>query len=357
MKITDMKINPLPSLTWNWLKVNDTPVKAATELARADIQDTLEGNVSVSEIPETKVPILETSAGVEFDRYISSALPGADQFTTEKGKSAVVERTIRFHGEVAGGRSVYHAAAKSRLTILQYFGHEEQEGVQAHQEKAQFAAFDTRIVAEADAEVTLIDVIWDSDISLIDSIGGSFGQNASCRMIQILMPGARILTGVAADLSGDASRIQIDTGYQADRDELLDINYVIRHRGTHTDTKIAVNGSLRDQASKIFRGTIDFEKGSAASKGDEREDVLMISPSARNRTVPVILCAEEDVEGTHGASIGKLSEKELFYLESRGIAKEDAQELMAKSRIESAVGRIPNERIRNFLQNKLEPEE
>ena len=38
-----------------------------------------------------------------------------------------------------------------------------------------------------------------------------------------------------------------------------------------------------------------------------------------NQTIPLILCEEEDVEGNHGATIGKLDEELLFYLESRGI--------------------------------------
>lgn len=98
----------------------------------------------------------------------------------------------------------------------------------------------------------------------------------------------------------------IDTGYVVKNQENLDINYVIRHRGKYTDTKIAANGVLRDQATKTFRDTIDFIRGCKASTGDEREDVLLMNPGIVNKSVPLILCAEEDVEGTHGASIGKI---------------------------------------------------
>ena len=58
------------------------------------------------------------------------------------------------------------------------------------------------------------------------------------------------------------------------------------------------DGVLQDRSAKLFRGTIDFQKGAAGSKGDEKEDVLLLGEDVVNRTIPLILCAEEDVEAT-----------------------------------------------------------
>ena len=116
-----------------------------------------------------------------------------------------------------------------------------------------------------------------------------------------------------------------------------------------TDTKISVSGVLRDRADKTFRGTIDFIKGCKTATGDEREDVLLMDEGVHNNTVPLILCAEEDVEGAHGASIGKISEEVLNYFASRGIAEDDVTELMAKSRIDAVAGRIPDAVTRDLL--------
>ena len=69
---------------------------------------------------------------------------------------------------------------------------------------------------------------------------------------------------------------------------------------------------MRDTAFKLFRGTIDFVKGSAGSVGNEKEEVLLIDEKCVNQTIPIILCAEEDVVGNHGATIGKPDEELLF---------------------------------------------
>ena len=65
--------------------------------------------------------------------------------------------------------------------------------------------------------------------------------------------------------------------------------------------------------------------------------------TVRNRTVPLILCAEEDVEGAHGASIGRIDDEQVFYMQSRGIPTDKIYELMAKARIGQIVAKIGDE--------------
>ena len=64
----------------------------------------------------------------------------------------------------------------------------------------------------------------------------------------------------------------------------------------------------------------------------------MLGENAVNKTVPLILCAEENVEGTHGASIGELDADTLFYFESRGISKAAAEQIMARAAIDRLIG-------------------
>ena len=110
-------------------------------------------------------------------------------------------------------------------------------------------------------------------------------------------------------------------------------------------------------AKKLFRGTIDFKKGAKGAKGDELEDVLLLDDGVQNQTIPLILCAEEDVEGNHGASIGSLDDELIFYLESRGISEEAAYELMAKARLKAVCKKIPVEGLRAELNEMLDGEE
>jgi len=104
-------------------------------------------------------------------------------------------------------------------------------------------------------------------------------------------------------------------------------------------------GVLMGNASKTFRGTIDFKNGSSGSVGDEQEDALLLSEDVVNKTMPVILCQEEDVDGRHGATIGQLGEDILFYMQTRGIDEEEAKRIITKARLESVARMIPDPEI------------
>ena len=130
----------------------------------------------------------------------------------------------------------------------------------------------------------------------------------------------------------------------------MDINYVADQRGKKTDVLMNVKGVLMDKAVKTYRGTLDFKSGSSGSVGDEQEDTLLLSPDVVNRSMPVILCQEEDVEGRHGATIGQLGEDLLFYINSRGIDEKEAKRLMVRAKLDSVARLIPDPEIAEKVQ-------
>ena len=165
-------------------------------------------------------------------------------------------------------------------------------------------------------------------------------ENAEFSLTQIWLSGVSAVSGITAELTGRKAAFRAELGYLLTGTDRLDINLEAIHKGKKTQSEINVKGVLRDKADKIFRGTIDFQQGASGAKGAEREDVLLLDETVKNRTAPLILCAEEDVEGTHGATIGRLDGQALFYLQSRGIPEETLRELMAQARLLSAVRTI-----------------
>ena len=158
-------------------------------------------------------------------------------------------------------------------------------------------------------------------------------------------------------LKGDSSALKADLGYLGQKRQTVDIDLAVDHYGKKTNSQINAAGALKDAAKKIFRGTIDFKTGSSDSVGSEQETVLMLGEDAVNKTVPLILCAEENVEGTHGATIGELDDDTLFYFESRGIDRQTAENILARASIERlarAVGdRELEEKIIDGLNEEL----
>ena len=74
--------------------------------------------------------------------------------------------------------------------------------------------------------------------------------------------------------------------------------------------------------------------------------MLLADERVANRTVPVILCDEDDVAGNHGATIGHVRPEQLFYLASRGISPDDAERLFITASFAEAAINAPDQRTR-----------
>ena len=172
-------------------------------------------------------------------------------------------------------------------------------------------------------------------------------------MLQIFIGKGNLYNGVRTELIGKRASTNMDIGYLGQKKQVIDINLVVNHIGKKTNCSIQVDGTLKDAAQKIFRGSIDFKTGSSDSKGAETENVLLLGDDVVNKTIPLILCAEENVEGSHGATIGELDEDTLFYFASRGIDMETAEDMMTKGKMEVLYRKIQDEDTEKLVEKQL----
>lgn len=213
----------------------------------------------------------------------------------------------------------------------------------------------------AGAKVKLVQLLNPSSGALlIHRVTARLAEGAKFSLISAVLGDGDIYTDTAVELDGDSSSLEADYGYLGMNAQKIDINLAVNHRGKKTESEIKANGALMDSAEKVFRGTIDFKNGSSDSVGAENETVLMLGDNVVNKTVPLILCAEENVEGTHGATIGELDSATLFYFESRGIDKEHASDIMARASVER-IARLPGDgefekAVEEALVRQLKPQ-
>ncbi len=139
------------------------------------------------------------------------------------------------------------------------------------------------------------------------------------------------------------------SAYLGFENENLDLSYLARHYGSPSNSKILAKGAIDGNANKIFRGTLDFQRGSSQSVGQEDEFVLLLNPKAHSDSLPALMCQEDDVIGEHAASIGRIDTNMLFYMMSRGISYKDAYLSLVKAAIYEIFEDIPYEDIKNEI--------
>ena len=199
-----------------------------------------------------------------------------------------------------------------------------------------------RVYAEKGATVHLVEVVAMGDERQhLEGIGLVAEDGARVDARQYLLGGGRVAVGFEADLAGDAATLDLDSRYIVRHHEVLDVNHAVLQRGERTRCDIQTSGILADAGQKTMRETIDLRHGGHGSKGNERETVLVTGDDIVNRTLPVILCDEDDVAGNHGASIGSVSSEQMTYLADRGLSDAEAEALFARALFDDAVIHAP----------------
>ena len=292
-------INALPTRTWNRLGVNETALAWGQ------------------------------SADLGTERI---AAAGQTVRLTIVGSGAYSEKTVDVH-----------APAGQTVTVFETLRAEENLLVR------------TALHVEQGAKVRLVQIQNTAPGSRLRlETTGACTENGQVELIQILLGWGDVYSDGRFELNGAGAGFSAGIGYLGQKQQTVDLNLAVNHWGQNTTSDISAAGALKDDAQKIFRGTIDFKKGCTGSVGSEQETVLMLGDGAVNKTVPLILCAEENVVGNHGATIGELDEDTLFYFESRGISAAQAENIMARAAIERLARTLGDEEAQSAILAQLE---
>ena len=374
-KTMNITLNRLPARTWNRLKMNEAVVQNVKVPVAKGIQEKEEKNAGnyfsdglkvhpANEEEKRFFANIETALGKHLDK-LGEAFPievveCADEETgKEENKEKIIEKNEEKDGENNHllvlpltpdgqfGRYFLHVKKDSQMNVAVYCTSKETE--------VDSLFLQLKVYAEANAriDITVVQTV-DKNVSVFSDIGGILEKNAAVNLVKMELGGKKVYSGVYMDLKGDFSSFEARIGYLGEEKRHLDMNYVARHHGRKTQSLMESSGVLDEDAFKLFRGTIDFVKGCSESVGNEKEDVLLFGENVVNQTIPLILCAEEDVEGNHGASIGELDEKTLFYLMSRGFTAEKAKKMIAKARLEAVAAQIKEDSVREKTRKYLE---
>ena len=211
-----------------------------------------------------------------------------------------------------------------------------------------------KIIAKNNSNINIIIVNLLSETSNnFLSIDAELEESSKIKATIIDFGGKNSITNYYSNLIGDLSDNKLESIYLGKDNQLIDINYIAELRGKKSNIDINVQGALKDQAKKHFKGTIDFKKGCKKATGNENEECMLLSNKAKSIALPMLLCSEEDVEGNHSSSAGKVGEKELFYIMSRGFNFKEAMKLMVRAKFNKILENIKDENLKQEILDEI----
>ena len=151
------------------------------------------------------------------------------------------------------------------------------------------------------------------------------------------------------DLDGEHSELDLAGAYAATRTTSQEHPTTIHHYAPFTKSTTGFKSALKDDSRLIFRGLIHVHPEAYRTDAYLSSRNLLLDDGARAESLPQLKIENNDVVCSHGATTGGVSEGELFYLESRGLAEIEAKNLLVQGHMHTVLSRLPEK-----LENEAE---
>lgn len=212
-----------------------------------------------------------------------------------------------------------------------------------------------KLLATENSQVNVIIVnLLNEESDNFQAIENTLKTNAIVNYTIIDIGGKISISNYYSNIEGENSKNDLKTIYLGTNNQIKDINYIAELRGKKSFIDINVQGALKQNSKKNFKGTIDFKKGCKKAKGNENEFCMLLDNTAKSITLPMLLCTEDDVEGNHSAASGKVNKDELFYIMSKGIEENEAIKLLVKASFNKIIENIEDERLKEEILEEID---
>ncbi|MGH9667167.1 MAG: Fe-S cluster assembly protein SufD, partial [Bryobacteraceae bacterium] len=252
--------------------------------------------------------------------------------------------------QISHPRNLIIAGAGSRFSLIETYA-----GIDsgAAQQPPYFTNAVTEIVCGKDAAVDHYKLQQESDSAFhIATLQVQQGRGSNFRSHSLSFGGALTRNDVNAVLE-HGSECTLRGLYAVGGQQHVDTHTSIDHAKPHAVSHELYKGVLNGHASAVFNGKIIVRIDAQKTDARQTNKNLVLSEGATINTKPELQIYADDVRCTHGATVGQLDEEAIFYLQSRGIGRENAREMLTHAFAREVTGTIQIETFRNYVEELL----
>lgn len=132
------------------------------------------------------------------------------------------------------------------------------------------------------------------------------------------------------ELIGEGAEVTIEGRWLMEKTQELKVKLLIHHQAANTQAITTLKAVGTDKAQISLAGKIVVDKQCNGVNSFLTERVLLLSETAKAEAIPDLEIESNEVKCSHAASIASINEEQRFYLQSRGISKNKAEELIIK---------------------------
>ncbi len=178
-------------------------------------------------------------------------------------------------------------------------------------------------------------------------------EDAQASLYVLELGGALVRHDLHATLAGDRARLETRGVFVLNGRQHVDTQMAIRHQALNTASDSVWRGVADQRARGVFRGAIVVAPGADGSDASLSSKNLLLSGQAEIDTKPELEIYADEVKAAHGATVGQLDERSLFYLRSRGIPLAEARAMLTAAFCRAVFESLDNEALRGHLDQQL----
>jgi Fe-S cluster assembly protein SufD len=186
----------------------------------------------------------------------------------------------------------------------------------------------------------------------VATMHATLGRSANFSSHSIALGGALVRNDANVTLS-EGTEAVLNGLYIVSGRQHVDNHTQIDHAKPHGTSHELYKGILDGHSSAVFNGRIIVRKDAQKTDSKQTNKNLVLSDDAVINTKPELQILADDVRCTHGATIGQLDAEAMFYLQSRGIGKRQARDLLTYAFAQDILDRIRVAELRSELETEL----
>lgn len=187
-------------------------------------------------------------------------------------------------------------------------------------------------------------------------IGGTWVQQAAGSHLStrtITLGGALVRNELSVSLNGEGAHADCTGLFYGRQRQHMDNHTTIRHAAPECTSRELYKGILDDRARGVFHGRVVVEQDAQLTLAEQQNPNLLLSRDAEIDTKPQLEIYADDVKCSHGATVGELDEKQIFYMRSRGIDLASAKTLLTYAFAAQVIDEIEIESLREELTTRV----
>jgi Fe-S cluster assembly protein SufD len=185
----------------------------------------------------------------------------------------------------------------------------------------------------------------------------NLSRNADVKSLGVAFGGSLARTEVESVLAEDGASSELLGVYFGDGAQHIDHRSIQDHVGSRTSSDLLYKGAMRDTSNAIYTGTVIIEQGAHRCDAYQTNRNILLSDHAKAHSVPNLeILTNDPTRCGHAASVGPVSEDELFYLQSRGIPRVEATRLIVRGFFAEVLDRIDIPEVRDGVEAAIEAE-